>query len=151
MPYIQFIRSKVGAANIFLNFAGVWIENANGVLLDRRLDNDEWGLIGGAMELGESAMDAAQRECKEETGLDAKVGDLIGVYTNAQNTLPNGDQYQAVLMMYYAQVDPSLDPVASSESREVRYFPRAHLPELGFEQHRVIARDALAGRKGVSW
>ena len=150
MDYIQFIRSRVGHEKIFLNFAGLWIENENGVLLERRKDNDAWGLIGGAMELGETAAMAAKRECYEETGLVVDVGDLIGVYTGYERTLHNGDSFQAIAFCFYGAVDPRAIPKISAESFEIAYFPRSDLPVLGIDQHRDIAKDALAGRVGVA-
>ncbi len=150
MDYITFIRSKVGSDKIFLNFSGVWIENENGVLLERRKDNGSWGLIGGAMELGESAHEAAIRECYEETGLGVKLGELIGVYTGYERTLENGDSFQAVAFCFYGFVDSTLPPIASNESFEIRYFPKTELPEFAIDQHRDIAEDALAGRYGVA-
>ena len=78
--YIKWIRSKVGHDTIFLNFVGgvIWDQKGH-VLLQRRADKNKWGFPGGAMELGESASEAAIREIKEETGLDVEVSQLIGI------------------------------------------------------------------------
>ncbi|MEM6499378.1 MAG: NUDIX hydrolase, partial [Pseudomonadota bacterium] len=38
-----------------------------------------WTLPGGGMEWGEQAHETAARELKEETGLDAEIGPLLGV------------------------------------------------------------------------
>lgn len=42
-------------------------------------DSGAWTLPGGGMEWGEQAYETAVRELKEETGLDAAIGPLLGV------------------------------------------------------------------------
>jgi ADP-ribose pyrophosphatase YjhB (NUDIX family) len=61
------------------------------IVLIRRRDNDLWALPGGGMELGESIVDTAVREVKEETGLDVEVTGLIGVYTNPHHVMAYTD------------------------------------------------------------
>src|ERR1700694_2531117 len=61
------------------------------IVLIRRRDNDLWALPGGAMELGESIVDTAVREVKEETGLDVEVTGLIGVYSNPHHVMAYTD------------------------------------------------------------
>ena len=43
------------------------------LLLQKRTDNDLWGLPGGAMNIGESVAQAVIREVKEETTLDVGI------------------------------------------------------------------------------
>jgi ADP-ribose pyrophosphatase YjhB (NUDIX family) len=59
--------------------------------LVRRRDNDLWALPGGGMDLGESIVETAVREVKEETGLDIEVTGLIGVYTNPRHVIAYTD------------------------------------------------------------
>ena len=79
--YIRYIRGKVGHDLIFLNFAGGIVYNERNEILQKRGDRNEWGLPGGAMELGESLEETAKREIFEETGLNVEVEHLIGVYS----------------------------------------------------------------------
>jgi ADP-ribose pyrophosphatase YjhB (NUDIX family) len=61
------------------------------ILLIKRRDNDLWALPGGGMDLGESIVETAVREVKEETGLDIEVIGLIGVYTNPRHVIAYTD------------------------------------------------------------
>lgn len=61
------------------------------IVLVRRRDNDLWALPGGGIELGESIVDTATREVKEETGLDVEVTGLVGVYSNPQHVMAYDD------------------------------------------------------------
>lgn len=61
---------------------GVVVFRGNDVLLVKRgkaPKAGQWSLPGGAQHLGESVMDAAQREVREETGLDITLTGLVDV------------------------------------------------------------------------
>ena len=49
---------------------------------DGRYLGGQWDIPGGTVEDGESSENAAVRECFEETGLEARCGELISHYTN---------------------------------------------------------------------
>lgn len=53
------------------------------VLLCHRQDMDAWNLPGGGMETGEMPDECVQREIREETGLEARVERLVGIYGKA--------------------------------------------------------------------
>ena len=67
--------------------AFVLCRNADGRVLLTRFafpghpDHGKWTLPGGRMEWGESPAEAALRELHEETGLRAKLGGVLGVFT----------------------------------------------------------------------
>src|SRR6266567_6257010 len=54
------------------------------VLLGHRRDIDWWNLPGGGMEAGETVDEAMIREVREETGLQVRVEQLVGVYSKPQ-------------------------------------------------------------------
>ena len=140
--YIRWIRSKVGHEKIILVFAGGCIFNERGeVLLQRRGDENKWGFPGGAIELGETPVMAAVREVKEETGLDVKVGRLIGVYTDCDMKYASGDEAHSIVIGYELKaIDGNLF-CDGEETLELRYFSQANKPELFCKQHEEFWDD----------
>ena len=132
---------------------GVVVRDENGrVLLERRSDCGWWGLPGGRIEPGESAIEAAIREMKEETGLTIRVTRLLGVYSEPSERivtyLDNGDVVQLVdIVLEAAVVSGTL--TCSSESLELQFFQLEHLPSEIVPPVRVPLEDAAAGRVGV--
>ena len=60
----------------------LFIQNDQGkIVLTKRNDLPVWCLPGGAVEAGESLVEAAVREAKEETGLEVQVTRLVGLYS----------------------------------------------------------------------
>ena len=71
--------SGAPAANSLVPSVNVVVTNRAGdVLLIRRSDNDNWAVPGGAIDLGESLVQAAVREKREETGIECEVTGLVG-------------------------------------------------------------------------
>lgn len=110
------------APNSLVPSANVVVEDEAGrILLIRRTDNGNWALPGGAMDLGETIVQAGEREVLEETGIHCKVTGLVGIYTNPRHVLEytsNGEVRQEFSIVFTAAwVDGS--PTPSSESSQV--------------------------------
>ena len=70
-------RQRVGAYAVILRDDRILLSR-----LSARVTSDElWTLPGGGLEHGEDPRDAVVREIREETGLDAEVGDSARVYS----------------------------------------------------------------------
>jgi ADP-ribose pyrophosphatase YjhB (NUDIX family) len=62
--------------------AGGIVEDGQGNILLVKTRDGGWVCPGGQVEVGENLIDALIREIKEESGIDATVNYLIGVYSN---------------------------------------------------------------------
>ncbi len=148
--YIKKVRRKVGHDELILNYAGCIIYDEQGrLLLQRRTDCGEWGFLGGMIEYGESAAEAAVREIKEESGLDVKITSLYGVYSKYFAEYSNGDKAQTIVHIFRAEAVGGRLIDSNDETVELRYFNTDEIPSLFCKQHRDILNDIVAGRENV--
>jgi ADP-ribose pyrophosphatase YjhB (NUDIX family) len=148
-PFFQQVRRHIGSQALVIPAAAAFIRDGVGrVLLQRRGDTGDWGLPGGAMELGERIDQTVLHEVREETGLEVEPVRLIGVYSDAAFwfTYPHGDQVKVVSMLFDCRVVGGRLQADGVESLEVRFFPTSALPPMS-ERHARRVRDALAGRE----
>ncbi|WP_037066773.1 NUDIX hydrolase [Pseudonocardia acaciae] len=80
------------AINSVVPSVTVAVQNEFGaLLLIHKIDNDYWALPGGGHDPGESIVDTAVREVKEETGVDVEITGLIGTYTDPRHVMKYDD------------------------------------------------------------
>ena len=138
MNYMQNIRKKVGKDKIILNFTCGILSQSGKILLQKRADKGTWGLPGGALELGESALEALVREFYEETGVEVRVEKLLNVYTKYSDSYPNGDEAQVLTILYL---------VSSETSISINFFTSDETLELGFFDHSDIQNIAIVNQQ----
>ncbi len=143
MDYISYIRSKVGNDKVIMNFAGGILADEEGrVLLQLRGDKKTWAIPGGAMELGETSLQAAVREFYEETGIAVEAKRLLNVYTNFDESYPNGDQVQTVVFLYELQALENVDisNFHNEETLRLGFFSKKEIAELEnvSDKHRLM-------------
>jgi ADP-ribose pyrophosphatase YjhB (NUDIX family) len=111
-------------ANSLVPSVNVVVTNDAGqILLIKRSDNDNWAVPGGAIDLGESLIQAAVRETKEETGIDCEVTGLVGIYADPKHVVlytSNNEVRQEFSIVLTARALGGV-PTSSDESEEVRW------------------------------
>ena len=77
---------------------------AGEVLVVRRIDDGNWELPGGRIEVGESASQAVIREVAEESGVTIEVTGISGVYSDPSHVLldPDGAVHQQLALCFHA-------------------------------------------------
>ncbi len=105
-----------------------------------------WALPGGFCEWGETTEQCCARETREETGVDVKVGRLLGVYSD-----PKRDPRGHTVTIVYACEPVRGEAVGSDDAAEARWFSRKELRGLEFAfDHGKIIREQLARRRRAS-
>lgn len=129
--YILDLRKYVGTQPLIMAGAGVMVFNdKQELLLQLRSDTHDWGLPGGAMEIGENLEETAKRELLEETGLRANNLSFVKFLSgdHLYDKYPNGDQvYHVISLFKTTDVSGELQ-VNDGESEALRYFSLENLP-----------------------
>ncbi|MFC9431645.1 NUDIX domain-containing protein [Streptomyces sp. NPDC056987] len=101
-----------------------------------------WALPGGHVDRGETSLEAAARELKEETGIGVGVADLrqVGAY-DAPGRDPRG---RYVTVAYTATLASPVPPAAGDDATAARWWPLNALPNLAFDHAEILA-EILAG------
>lgn len=121
---------------------GVVCLKGDAVLLIRRRRpprQGEWSLPGGRIEPGERAVDAALRELREETGVEAEIVALVDV---VDGVFPEAGLHY--VLIDYAARWLSGAPIAGDDAMEARFVPLDEIDGLvsWSETVRVIRRAA---------
>ncbi len=108
------------------------------VLIERLYAPEGLALPGGFVEVGETVESAVLREIKEETGLDARINRLFGVYSD-----PKRDPRFHVVSVVFV-CDAEGEPKAGDDAKRVRVYKLEDLPlELLVFDHRSILLDYM--------
>jgi 8-oxo-dGTP diphosphatase len=127
-----------------------WVRDRRGRLLLVRRGGPpfrgRWALPGGFCDVGETTRECCAREVEEETGVEVRVGRLLGVYSDPKRD-PRG---HTVSVLYEAR---PLKGAArgGDDAAEARWFTRRDVTKLDLAfDHGKIVREQLRRRPGSS-
>lgn len=129
--YLKDLRNRVGNIPLIICGSAVIIYNdENEILLQKRMDNNFWGLIGGSMELGETFEETAYREAKEEIGVLLGKLTFLNIYSGQDlfYKYPNGDKVYNVVTAYSTNDFSGKLKVDGTESCKISFFNSNKLP-----------------------
>lgn len=131
------------AADKHIVVAAIALVRDGCVLTVRKRGTERFMLVGGKLEPGESALEAALRETYEEVGLRIEGATLLGEFLSAAANEPGHTLHSTVF-----SVESDQDPVASAEIAEVRWTPLdGHASDLApmLEHHVLPVLKELSG------
>lgn len=91
-----------------------------------------WSFPAGFVERGERVEDAAVREAREESGLEVRLGPLLGLWSDVGEPV--------VLVAYAATIAAGVEAVAGDDLLEVGWFALDELPPLAFAHDAEILK-----------
>jgi 8-oxo-dGTP diphosphatase len=108
-----------------LAVGAVVVHDGNLLMVQRDKDPGRglWSLPGGRVEHGEYLAAALGREVAEETGLDVRVGDLLGIFEVV------GDEHY-VILDFVATVANDTEPRAAGDVAAARWVPLDEVDSL---------------------
>ena len=102
------------------------------VLLQKRRDIDQWCIISGHVEFGETVTEAVLREIEEETNTTAEIIRFIGIYSSpdSQTYQYRNRSVQYITSYFEAKLTSDIPKAFSnSETKELKFFSPDALPE----------------------
>ncbi len=104
------------------------------LLLERRRDNNTWGLVGGGCKKTETGLQAIVRETYEELGLriPKEKFQKLKVYDNPGRiaAFRDGSIWRMVIVMYGLEFEEEPQMRLSCESKELRFFSKEEVKQL---------------------
>ncbi len=109
------------------------------VLLIERKHNPckgQWAFPGGFMNIDETAEEAALRELKEETGIEAKQIVQVGAFS----AVDRDPRERVVTIAYYTLLDHMPEAHANDDAQTAQWFSIDRLPPLAFDHQEILEK-----------
>ena len=137
MSYVTFYRDDPAAPkpNMPAHLGSNCIITCQGkLLLERRIDSDTWGLVGGGCKKWEETDQAMAREVYEELGLRIPKEKFrkLKVYGEPGRiaAFKDGSIWRMVIVVFGLDLEEEPEMIISNESKDLRFFTREELKEI---------------------
>ncbi len=118
------------------------------ILLQKRRDVNQWCIISGHVEFGETVAEAILREIEEETSVQGTIRRLIGIYSSpASQTYYYPDHSVQYVTTYFevALNSSILENFSNNETAALQFFRTDALPQNLAQMNEWWLQDALSG------
>ena len=137
MSYVTFYNKDPNAPkpNMPAHLGSNCIITSNGkLLLEKRVDSDTWGLVGGGCKKWEEPNQAMAREVYEELGWRVKPAEFrkVKVYGEPGRiaAFRDGSIWRMVIVVFGLDLEEEPKMKISSESKELRFFSKEELKNI---------------------
>ena len=137
MAYVTFYLNDPAAPkpNMPAHLGSNCIITCNGkLLLEKRVDSDTWGLVGGGCKKWEEPEQAMAREVYEELGWRVRPSDFqkVKVYGAPGRiaAFQDGSVWRMVIVVFALDVPEERPVRISNESKEARFFTKEELRDI---------------------
>jgi len=132
------LASDLGEVTPKVAAIAVVFDEDDRLLVIERTDGLGWCPPGGKLDLGETPAEAAEREVREETGIDVEARKLVDTYA----VEPPGDFPHYSISHVYLCERVGGEPKTTYESRQTRYLPVEEVPEWALDYYREAVHEA---------
>jgi len=154
MAYVTFYLNDPNAPkpNMPAHLGSNCIITCNGkLLLEKRVDSDTWGLVGGGCKKWEEPEQAMAREVYEELGWRIPRSDFkkLKVYGAPGRiaAFQDGSVWRMVIVVFELTLTEARPIRISSESKEARFFSKEELKDIQIAvTHSDIVRECFVNR-----
>ena len=124
------------------------------LLLEKRVDSNTWGLVGGGVKKHEEPIEAIVREVWEELGIRVQKHQFrkLAVYGEPGRiaAYQDGSIWRMVIVVFALEIPEDTTFRISKESRELRWFTRQELSEIEIVvTHSDIVEDHFANSMNI--
>jgi len=135
-----------------IGVGGVVISKGRALLVRRGTPPllDQWSIPGGALEIGETLMEAVRRELLEETGIEVSVGEIIEVFERIDMDASGKARHHYVVLDYLCEYKQG-EARAGSDVTDVAWATEEELAKYSLSETatRVILKafEIVKGRR----